>query len=975
MFAEGDGKGTARMERLGAEESGTEQARRTDGSGPKQAAAAPAGSEAADAAEAPEAPVKPEAVVAAEEMDKPEALRRLEAAEAPEAMSTPAATDISEAPEAWRQPEAAETAPAVRIAVRALAEYACRSGSIETGFRSLTSLTEGTRIHKAVQAEYGEGSEREVFLRMELALGGVEWTVEGRCDGLLAAEGGPVIDEIKSTSGRLEDLGGEGHRVHWMQARGYAYIYAMQQGLERMDVQLTYVQADSGAVFRIRRSFGLNELREGMFWMLEQYAPFARMLRRHRLERNASLERLEFPFQGFRPGQRKLSAAVYKTLEDKGGLFAKAPTGIGKTMSVLWPAVRALGTGAASRLFYLTARTTTRTAAEDAVRRMEEQGLKLHAVTLTAKEKICLQETVSCRKEDCPFADGYYDRINGAVLDLMEHETLMTREVIERYALKHRVCPFEFSLEAAYASDAVICDYNYIYDPKVSLKRFLAEQAKGTALLVDEAHNLPDRARSMYSAELDKAPFLALQRAYKGLSAGLSAAAKGVNAAFIALRKEAEAGAAAGEGGLRPAGPGAYVSEAPPQQLLESVHAFIAQAEPHLAAGGDEGGAETAALLLEAYWAAKAFAAAGEWMDERFVAMAELARGGVKARIMCLDPSRLLQQTGKAYGGRVFFSATLSPLPFYMDQLGAMEEDRSLTLPSPFGREQLEVRLVPLSTRYADRGATLKPLARLLLEAVREKGGNWLAFFPSYAYMNALYEQLLLELNPGSAAALPDGAEAGEAGADCVKASGTNPAEGSSEQEEASGGKSPSGQEEASGDKGAVLHAEGEAADAREPAEEALFPARAGSGGKERGLRLRLQRPDMDEEARDRFLAAYQPPEPGGDALLGMAVMGGIFSEGVDLAGERLEGVAVIGVGLPQLGPERDLLAAYEKKQGRSGFDYAYVYPGISKVLQAGGRLIRSESDTGVLLLVDDRYMQPRYQRLLPEEWRREGEA
>ena len=878
------------MERLEAEESGAEQARGTDAGGPKQAAEASAGPNAADSAAAPEA---------------------------------------------LGNPEAAETAPTVRIAVRALAEYACRSGSIEAGFRSLTSLTEGTRIHKAVQAEYGEGSQREVFLRMEMALGGVDWTVEGRCDGLLAEEGGPVIDEIKSTSGRLEDLGEEGHRVHWMQARGYAYIYAVQQGLERMDVQLTYVQVDSGAASRIRRSFALDELREGMFWMLEQYAPFARMLRRHRLERNASLERLEFPFRGFRPGQRKLSAAVYKTLEDKGGLFAKAPTGIGKTMSVLWPAVRALGTGAAARLFYLTARTTTRAAAEDAVRRMEEQGLKLHAVTLTAKEKICLQETVSCRKEDCPFADGYYDRINGAVLDLMEHETLMTREAIERYALKHRVCPFEFSLEAAYASDAVICDYNYIYDPKVSLKRFLAEQAKGTALLVDEAHNLPDRARSMYSAELDKAPFLALQRAYKGLSAGLSAAAKGVNAAFIALRKEAEAGAAAGGGGLRPAGPSAYVSEAPPQQLLESVQAFIAQAEPHLAAGGDESGAENAAMLLEAYWAAKAFAAAGEWMDERFVAMAELARGGVKARIMCLDPSHLLQQTGKAYGGRVFFSATLSPLPFYMDQLGAMEEDRSLTLPSPFGREQLEVRLVPLSTRYADRGATLQPLARLLLEAVREKGGNWLAFFPSYAYMNAVYGQLLLELNCGSSDALH----------------ATDKPAGAGEPADA-----------------------GEPAGAGEPAEEALFPARLESQGKERGLRLRLQRPDMDEEARDRFLAAYQPPKPGGDALLGMAVMGGIFSEGVDLAGERLEGVAVIGVGLPQLGPERDLLAAYEKKQGRSGFDYAYVYPGISKVLQAGGRLIRSESDTGVLLLVDDRYMQPRYQRLLPEEWRREGE-
>ncbi|QJC53961.1 ATP-dependent DNA helicase [Paenibacillus albicereus] len=849
----------------------------------------------------------------------------------------------------------------LRIAVRALAEYACRGGSIEYGFRSSAALADGARIHKEIQAAYGEEDERELFLRERLEHAGVSWTVEGRCDGLLREDGKETIDEIKSVSRPLADLPEGGWTVHWAQAMGYAAIYAEREDRPEMRVQLTYVHRDSGASVRFARVCSRAELRTSLLALLEAYAPYARMLAEHRRRRDASLAALDFPFGRFRPGQRKLSAAVYRTLETRAGLFAKAPTGIGKTMSVLWPAVRALGEAeegtdegkgagsGVSRLFYLTARTTTRAAAEDALRRMEAQGLVLHAVTLTAKEKICPQEEMRCDGAECPFADGYFDRINGAVLDLLGRETLITRETVERYALKHRVCPFEFSLDAAYAADAVIGDYNYVFDPKVSLKRLPAEQARRSALLVDEAHNLPDRARAMYSAALEKDPFLALQRERKSSAPALAAAAKAVNAAFIALRKEMDAGGG-GAAGLRPAGGGAFAADEAPAELLAAARGFVEAAGELLAAGEASGDADGQRRLLDAYYAAKAFAAAGEWFDERFTLVLERQRGSsVQATLRCLDPSALLRQTGRQYGGRVLFSATLSPLPFYMDQLGADEEDRSLTLPSPFDPAQLDVRVLPLSTRYADRAHTLSPLARELLRTVLEQQGHWLAFFPSYAYLNAAYGQLLAEL----------GGEGSRSG----RADGPAP--------EAGGRSMDSGRAPSAGPAG--------------PAEAPPSPAAGGEGGVQpepfggeraitlpdgRELRLQLQRPAMTEEDRDRFLAAYaDPPGEKGPIRLGFAVMGGIFSEGVDLAGDRLTGVAVIGVGLPQLGPERDLLAAYEQRRGRSGFDYAYVYPGISKVLQAGGRLIRSETDRGTLLLVDDRYAQPRYRRLLPEEW------
>ncbi|MFC5528239.1 ATP-dependent DNA helicase [Cohnella yongneupensis] len=755
----------------------------------------------------------------------------------------------------------------VNLSVRSLVEYVCSSGSIDSGFRTASTLPGGTKAHQKIQKQYGDSDQKEVYLSAEIPCGDLLFVVDGRCDGLLVdANGGITIDEIKSTERDvLSMLEADAPLVHWAQAKLYAYMYARENEVEWLRVRLTYVRIDTEEQRRFEREVTLAELSAFAEQLVESYAPYAKLLVRNRTLRNDSIGELGFPFKDYRKGQRKLVGSVYKAIDEKRKLFAKAPTGIGKTVSTLFPAIKAIGAGKIEHLFYLTARTITRTAAEDALALMKEQGLNLRSVTVTAKEKICFRDQVDCRPEACPYADGYYDRINGAVMDLLEQDTLIRRDVIESCARKHTVCPFELSLDAAYGADAVICDYNYLFDPRVSLKRLTGERKQGTVLLVDEAHNLIDRAREMYSAALEKRDFLELEREFKGVREDVRAAAKAVNKWFIELKKRI-----VGE---------ADVSKEPPAKLLELVEGFVAVAEQALASG-----TITSERLLDVYFSALSFIRIGKLYDDSYVTYAELDRNDVRLKMFCMNPSSLLKQMGKGFRAHVFFSATLSPLSYYMDMLGAGEEDYSVTLGSPFAKEQWEFEIVPLSTRYVDRAATKDRLTAKLRATVDKRPGNYLFFFPSYAYMNVIYEAFM------------------------------------------------------EGIEGAT------------------------------GIRTLLQTPNMAEEERERFLGAFVGGQEG--SLIGFAVMGGIFSEGIDLVGDRLTGVAVVGTGMPKLGLEPNLISGYFAGEGKNGFDYAYVYPGINKVLQAGGRLIRSEHDRGVLMLIDDRYLEPRYSRLLPEEWR-----
>jgi DNA excision repair protein ERCC-2 len=747
----------------------------------------------------------------------------------------------------------------INVSVRPLVEYAFRSGSIDHRFRTATTMTEGTRLHQMVQKTYGELDKKEVPFDTRLNYEEMTFHIEGRCDGLLMNGDDYTIDEIKSTSLPLSDVNEQTHPVYWAQAKCYGYMAVEKYNLDQITVQLTYIQSDSNDIIRFQNTLTASDLRAFMLRMIEQYAPFAKWKQKHIMKRNESCKALSFPFDTYREGQRKLAGSVYKTVQEKATLFAMAPTGIGKTISTLFPVLKAMGEGFGKKIFYLTAKTITRETAQEAFQLMEQKGLHTSSVTITARDKICFKEKTICQKDYCEFADGYYDRINEGMLDLLNNETLITRSVVEQYAQKHRLCPFELSLDLSYTADAVICDYNYLFDPRVSLKRLIDDQKKQTTVLIDEAHNLVDRAREMYSAELIKSPFLELKRTYKKKNSAISTAAAALNRTFIDYRKSTQNGSL-------------VVSEVD-EELIVQLDTFVQVSEKELLQqGSDE-------LLLETYFLAQNFIRIAKLYDERFITYIEAGKSEVKIKLFCFDPSKLLQKMRKGFRANVFFSATFTPFSYYQNMLGWKDEDYAVRIPSPFPREHAEVLIAPLSTKYRDRERTLPSLVSLLENVVETKPGNYLFFFPSYGYMEEVY-----------------GAYTAPAQAETM-----------------------------------------------------------------------IQKSGMTEEEREYFLNEFSSDRE--TSLVGFAVVGGIFSEGIDLKGERLTGVVVVGVGLPNFDTERQLMKTYFDQDGKNGFEYTYVYPGMNRVQQAGGRLIRTESDRGLLLLVDNRYLEKRYQQLLPYEW------
>lgn len=749
----------------------------------------------------------------------------------------------------------------VTVSVRELVSYVYRTGSIDERFQTNTALLEGTAIHQEVQKKYKDTDEAEVLLHYDYNKDGVNLHIQGRCDGLLHTEEGPVIDEIKSTARELEEINESLHPVYWAQAKGYAFMYAHQEELDEIQVQLTYVQKKTKEKKRFLRKFTYGELESFMSETMEAYNAYARILVHIREAKEKTVPDLSFPFPSYRDGQRKLAGSVYRTIQEKRNLFAQAPTGIGKTISTLFPAIKALLMDDMDRIYYMTAKTITRATAEEALMKMKEIGLQIRSVTLTAKDKICFQEETICQPEYCEFADGYYDRINGAVVDILLNETQMTRSVIESYARKHKVCPFEFSLDLTDVVDVVIGDYNYIFDPRVSLKRLLPEKKKKTALLVDESHNLVERARDMYSASIHKQSFLTVAEDWREEEEGVVKAADAIGKDLDRFYSSEEE---------------FTQLDHVPGELEENMERFITQSESILQNQGEE---ERVERLVDVYFEAQKFMKILEYTDKHYRYIGESKPGqDFTLKLFCLDPSHVLHEVTKTFRSGVFFSATLSPFAYYKEMLGGTKEDYILHLPSPYDASQIDVMLTPLSTRFKMRNQTAGELAQRLYNQVNEHKGNHLFFFPSYHYMEMVY-----------------------------------------------------GEFRKITDVDAVMQ--------------------------ERG---------MDEDRREDFLAQFAA----GGRLVGFAVLGGIFSEGVDLRGDRLNGVAVIGIGLAPRSFEKELIKTYFNEKGKNGYDYAYVYPGMNKVLQAGGRLIRSEEDHGSIQLVDDRFLSRKYLELLPDDWK-----
>ncbi len=755
----------------------------------------------------------------------------------------------------------------IKISIRNLVELVLRSGDIDNRLVSSNRMLEGTRIHQKIQKESGDKYAKEVFLSYDYQLQGFTIRLEGRADGIISETDGIVIDEIKSTARPLEYIDDEFSLLHWAQAKCYAFIYCVQNDLDDIFVQLTYFHIETEERKIIRRAFTLNELQEYMSMLLDKYMVWASMSDSWNTLRDKSIKEFQFPFENYRKGQRELAVAVYKTVMQDKKLFVQAPTGIGKTISTLFPAVKAFGEQHISKIFYLTAKTITRQVAEEAFTKMRAGGLKFRTLTLTAKEKICFQNEVNCNPDFCEYAKGHYNRVNTALIDILNNSEYLSREIIEQYAEKHKVCPFEFALDISLWADCIICDYNYVFDPRVYLKRFFLNNEGDYAFLVDEAHNLVDRAREMFSAQISKTAFFEARKAIKNHQPQIAKVLGKINTYMISLRKQCT-------------DDGYIINKGELSELYKLLNRFISEAEEWIVKNQNRG-IEGFDLLLEAYFSAIAFLKISEFFDHRYVTFIETYRSEVRVKLFCIDPSFLLAEAVKRGKTAVFFSATLTPLSYFIDILGGDKDDYNINLCSPFDNSKLCLLVDDeVSTKYKNRENSYDTIVEIIKTAVDMRKGNYLVYFPSYKYMNEVYFRFNEQY--------PD-------------------------------------------------------------------------------INSFIQENSMSEEERESFLNRFQPDNT--ESLVCFGVLGGIFSEGIDLKGDRLIGAIIVGVGLPQISVEQDIIMDYFNRKNGMGYENAYMFPGMNKVLQAAGRVIRSEKDRGMVLLIDERFSQRNYISLFPKHW------
>ena len=763
-----------------------------------------------------------------------------------------------------------ENLPMIRISVRNLVEFILREGNIDNrtgGGQDPENMQMGSRIHRKIQRQMGSDYQAEVPLKTEIVCDGFTLKIEGRADGLIHTKEQVMVDEIKGVLRELDRVQ-EPAGIHLAQAKCYASMVAEQEGVDEIGVQMTYCQMETEEVKRFQYSYQSNELKVWFDEVIRQYEKWAKFQIEWRKARNASVKGIEFPFP-YRKGQRDLAVSVYRTILRKKKLFIQAPTGVGKTISTVFPAVKAVGEELGEKIFYLTAKTITRTVAEQAFETLREQNLKFKVITLTAKEKICFCEETSCNPDDCPYAKGHFDRVNDAVYELLMREDVMSREVLEAQARKHKVCPFEMALDVSTWVDGVICDYNYVFDPDARLKRFFAEGGAGGYLfLIDEAHNLVERGRQMYSAELCKEDFLAVKKLVKGEAPRFAKRLEACNKILLAMKKECEN-----------------------YKVLDNISHFgiqlmnvLSETDRYLEECVDKEVRET---VLDFYFQVRSFLNIYDGLDENYVVYTEYQENGrFVLKLFCVNPAANLQKCLDKGNSAVFFSATLLPIQYYKRLLSTEKDNYAVYIDSSFDtKKRLLMNGVDVSTRYAMRSREMyQRYATYIFRVVKAKMGNYLIFFPSYRFMEDVYQEFTQLL--------------------------------ASDEEE---------------------------------------------------MELVVQEKHMDEEERENFLRAFEMGRE--KSLIGFGVLGGIFSEGIDLTNEKLIGTLIIGTGLPQVCNEREILKSYFDQKGLYGFDYAYRYPGMNKVLQAAGRVIRTEDDRGVILLLDERFQREKGKEIFPKEW------
>jgi len=804
----------------------------------------------------------------------------------------------------------------IKVSVRQLVEFILRSGDIDNrrGGSPENAMMEGSRLHRIIQKKMGENYYPEVLLKYKYDTGRFIIEIEGRADGIIN-EGKHLdkkgdtplelmgltpslnqhltnedydevtIDEIKCVARDLEYIN-EPVPVHLAQAKVYAYIYAYQHKLPMIRVRMSYcnIETEEMKYFGYQYSFG--EISEWFEEIMSQYIRWADFQYDWHFKSIESIGGLNFPFE-YREGQKQLAVYVYKTLKDAKKIYIQAPTGVGKTITTIFPTVKAVGEGMISKIFYLTAKTITRTVAEDTYEILRRGGLLFKTVTITAKDKICYLEKAECNPAACERAKGHLDRVNDALYELITEYDRMDRAAIEAVADKYNVCPFELSLDASLFADGIICDYNYVFDPHASLKRYFGDGMKGEyAFLIDEAHNLVERGRDMFSATLYKEDFLALKRELSAaletqtvkktfkkpsLSLRLEKALERCNKEMLSLKKECD-------------GCKVLLDIDRLAGLVESLHTVMDQFLE------DENENDVRKSVLEFYFEVCHFLMIYEKLDEHYVIYSEHQEDGrFFVKMFCVNPRTNLMEAMSKGKSSILFSATFLPIQYYKNLLGGENTDYEVYAKSTFDNSKMGIYIArDVTSKYTRRNETeFYRIATYIYEIISRRKGNYMVFFPSHSFLASVYEQFSNNF-----------LDAGYM--DCI-----------------------------------------------------------------------LQEEYMNEEMREAFLSFFSNNSQAGNerTLIGFCVLGGIFSEGIDLKNDSLIGAIIVGTGIPMVCNEREILKDYFDDDSASGFDYAYRFPGMNKVLQAAGRVIRTAEDVGIVALLDDRFQFSNNQKLFPREW------
>lgn len=915
----------------------------------------------------------------------------------------------------------------MRISVRRLVEFILRHGDIDNRHQASpdNAMQEGSRIHRLIQRRMGAEYQAEVPLKYSFPAEGYMLTVEGRADGIIHRNERIIIDEIKGTYRELAQMRGP-LPLHLAQAKCYAYMYGVQEGVTEISVRMTYCNIFSEELRYFNEDITWRELEEWFQGILASYRKWSDYAWEWRHIREASIAGLAFPFP-YRQGQKELVSNVYRTIYHKKKLFLEAPTGVGKTISTIYPAVQAMGRGMGEKLFYLTAKTITRTVAEDTLELLRERGLRMKSVILTAKEKICFMDHADCNPEYCPYAKGHYDRINAAVFELLTSEESFRRERIEEYAKKYQVCPFEMCLDMSLFADAVICDYNYLFDPHIYLKRFFGETSSGDYIfLIDEAHNLLERGREMYSALLWKEQFVELCREIKQTIVseinmtqnkqdisgqitfdveekttqsmtynlteemtlsmthispdgdvdggegggkekdyregtgneddGIEGSGMHIGMDFMAGQSESddewdeegnvgEGGEPGDKGNKFHGGRSVLVRqgygekllywmkrcnqellvlkrECPGSRIVESIEAFV-QNLLRLQSVMDDYLSEQEEVqlpvreqVLNFYFEINHFLFIYDLLDVNYVKYTQICEdGSFFVKLLCVNPRENLKNCMLRGRSSILFSATFLPIQYYKKLLGGDKEDYEVYAQSVFNPAKRALLIAgDVTSKYTRRSQEeYYNMACYIEEIVKNRHGNYMVFCPSYAFLRIIYEIYVDNF----------GAE----------------------------------------DRECMIQSEimGEA-----DRENFLEKFRKGVG------RENMDQKNIDAKGIDMEIegnAIKRETESRDRILIGFCVLGGIFSEGIDLKNDSLIGAIIIGTGLPQVCDEREILKSCFAKEGEDGFDYSYRYPGMNKVLQAAGRVIRTVEDVGIIALLDERFLQYAYRRLFPREW------